>query len=223
MQLGAEIRTTGKQPPRSAGLVRALDPHGTNTLILRDRTLFAEGDEAAYVYRILSGVVRTYKLMPDGRRHVIDFMMAGDLLGIEPGERHVVAAEAVSDCVVCRYPRRQVDLATDDDPGLARELLALTCSRLAAAHSHLMALGRKTAEERLASFLLNLADDTGRAVPLPMGRVDIADHLGLTVETVSRLFAGLRKARLIDFDGAHSFVVLDRAALHGRSAASLAD
>jgi CRP-like cAMP-binding protein len=194
---------------------------GTNQLVLRDRLLFGQGDEARYIYRILSGVVRTYRLMSDGRRHVADFLMAGDLLGFETGEEHNFSAEAVVDCVMRRYPRRQLELAANDHPIVARRLLSLACDRLAVAQSQMVSLGRKTAEERFASFLLGLVDrvrGADRAIALPMTRTDIADHLGLTIETVSRLFSRLRKDRVIDLPDAHSFRLLDRDALEERSA-----
>jgi CRP/FNR family transcriptional regulator len=200
-------------------MVAPFETSGTNQLVLRDRILFGQGDAAHSVYRILSGVLRIYKLMPDGRRHVTDFLIAGDVLGFEVGDRHRVAAEAVVDCVVRRYPRTQVDIAAHHRPDFARRLLDLAWNRLAAAQAQLVSLGRKTAEERLASFLLALSVRAGRvdrAIALPMSRADIADHLGLTIETVSRLFTRLRKEGVIDLPDAHSFRVLAQAALEAK-------
>jgi len=211
---------SGPDAIKSAEMPSTVESFGTNQLLLRDRLLFAQGDEARYAYRILSGVVRTYRMMPDGRRHVTDFLLAGDLLGFEIGEEHNISAEAVADCVIRRYPRRQLDIAANDQPIVARRLLTLACDRLAAAQSQMVSLGRKTAEERFASFLLGLAERTegvDRAIALPMTRADIADHLGLTIETVSRLFSRLRKERVIDLPDAHSFRVLDRDVLEERS------
>lgn len=212
---------SGPNAVKSAEMPPVVESFGTNQLLLRDRLLFAQGDEVRYAYRILSGVVRTYRMMPDGRRHVTDFLLAGDLLGFEIGEEHNVSAEAVSDCVIRRYPRRQLELAANDQPVVARRLLTLACDRLAAAQSQMVSLGRKTAEERFASFLLGLVDralGVDRAIALPMTRADIADHLGLTIETVSRLFSRLRREGVIELPDAHSFRPIDREALEERSA-----
>ena len=212
---------SGSKAAVGVEMLSTVESFGTNQLVLRDRLLFAQGDEARYTYRILSGVVRTYRMMPDGRRHVTDFLLAGDLLGFEIEDEHNVSAEAVVDCVVRHYPRRQLELAANDQPIVARRLLTLACDRLAAAQSQMVSLGRKTAEERFASFLIGLVDRThgaGRVIALPMSRADIADHLGLTIETVSRLFSRLRKDGVIAVPDAHSFRLLDRAALGERSA-----
>jgi len=212
---------SGQNTVPSAELPATVESFGANQLVLRDRLLFAQSDEARYVYRILSGVVRTYRMMPDGRRHVTDFLLAGDLIGFEIGEEHNVSAEAVTDCVVRRYPRRQLEQAANDQPVVARRLLTLACDRLAAAQSQMVSLGRKTAEERFASFLLGLVDrirGADRAIAVPMTRADIADHLGLTIETVSRLFSRLRRDGVIELPDAHSFRLLDRDALEERSA-----
>jgi CRP/FNR family transcriptional regulator len=210
----------GIGPASGAEMVAPFETLGANQLVLRDRLLFNRGDAAQHVYRILSGVVRIYTLMSDGRRHVTDFLVAGDVLGFELGDLHRVSAEAVVDCVVRRYPRSQVERAANDRPEFARRLLALAWSRLAAAEAQLISLGRKTAEERLASFLLAQAARTlcpGRPIALPMSRSDIADHLGLTIETVSRQFSRLRKDGVIDLPDAHSFRVVTPAALEERS------
>ena len=212
---------SGPDAAASVEMPSAVESFGTNQLVLRDRLLFAQGDEARYAYRILSGVVRTYRMMSDGRRHVTDFLLAGDVLGFEIGADHNASAVAVTECVVRRYPRRQLELAADDQPVVARRLLTLACDRLAVAQSQMVSLGRKTAEERFASFLLGLVDRTrgaDRAIIVPMTRADIADHLGLTIETVSRLFSRLRKDGVIELPDAHSFRLRDRDALEERSA-----
>jgi CRP-like cAMP-binding protein len=210
--------TTAEPTPSAEEALTPVEALGVNQLVLRDRMLFEEGEEAAYAYKILSGVVRTYKIMPDGRRYVTDFLMAGDLVAFDSGDRHMVAAEAVVDCVIRRYPRRQVERAANDNPAVARRLLTLAWDRLAAAQSHMAALVRMTAEERLASFLMALVDRGGaeRKVGLPMARTDIADHLGLTLETVSRLLSRLRKDGVINLPDVHSFVVVDLEALRAR-------
>ena len=135
--------------------------------------------------------------MEDGRRQVSEFLLAGDLFGFDVLETHDFAAEAVSDVVLRRYPRRTVEALSESNLTLARRLRDLTAMSLRVAHGRLILLGRKTASERLASFLLEMAERlpgrTDRMVDLPMSRTDMADHLGLTIETVCRVLGHLRR------------------------------
>jgi CRP-like cAMP-binding protein len=156
-----------------------------------------QGDEADCCYRILSGCVRMVKLMEDGRRQIGEFLMAGDLLGFDALETYDFAAEAVSDVVLRRYPRRMVDALAESNMALTRRLRDEASISLRLAHTRLVLLGRKTASERIASFLLEMAErlpaEHANVLDLPMGRTDIADHLGLTIETVCRVLAHLRR------------------------------
>jgi CRP-like cAMP-binding protein len=181
--------------PRDA--LDLLDRFGTTISVQRDEEIHGQGDQASSCYRILRGCVRLVKLMEDGRRQIGEFLMAGDLLGFDALETHDFAAEAVSDVVLRRYPRRAVDVLAESNTALARRLRDLTSVSLRMAHMRLLLLGRKTASERIATFLLEMAERLPRTsagvMDMPMSRTDMADHLGLTIETVCRALAHLRR------------------------------
>lgn len=198
------IGTTGNRPlVPSLALAPAGDPldlleqFGTTISVQRDREIHAQGDQAAYCYRIVSGCIRMVKLMEDGRRQIGEFLMTGDLLGFDALETYDFATEAVSDVVLRRYPRRMVDALAERNIALARRLRAVTSISLRLAHTRLVLLGRKTASERIASFLLEMIERLPNVrrnvLDLPMSRTDMADHLGLTIETVCRVLAHLRR------------------------------
>lgn len=165
--------------------------------------LFEEGNQAGTLYRIGRGVVMAYKLLPDGRRQVTGFLFHGDFLGLAHDGRYVYGAQAVTDCRVLAYPSGQFQRLLARSPPLERHMLRLANHELLAAQEQMMLLGRKTAEERLASLLCILARRQGERgeadnpVWLPMCRGSIADYLGLTLETVSRLFSKLSREGLI--------------------------
>lgn len=171
------------------------------------QTIVIEGDPIDHFYRILSGTVRLYKSIADGRRQVIDFLNEGDVFGLTGLDRQPCSVEAISSVTLIRYPRRSIEAAIEMQPELAGPLFELACAELRRAQRHMLLLGRKTAEERIASFLLELArgSDGGlrRTLRLPMSRLDIADHLGLTIETVSRTFTRFRRTGLIELHGRH--------------------
>jgi len=182
------------------------------------QTVVFEGDRAANVYSLTSGLIRLSKLLPDGRRQIAGFLFPGDFLGITMEEEHAFTAEAVAPSALCRFPRRQFDDFVADHPALERRLYAVAAHELAAARQQLVLLGRKTASERIASFLLMLADrcpsmPAGDETDFPMSRADIADYLGLRIETVSREITSLKTARVIQLTGRHSFRILDRGRL----------
>ena len=196
-----------------------LERFGAVATIKAGETLFSEGDEAAYYYKVVSGAVRTYGLMPDGRRQIADFFVAGDFFGLTDLPVQSFAAEAITATNLVRYRRTNVDEQAVSQPALAHYLLDIACANLAAARHQLVLLGRKTAEERIASFLLSLFDRIGRSegeqdvIDLPMSRTDIADHLGLSTETVSRTFTGLARRGLLALPSAQTVVICDREAL----------
>ncbi len=173
-----------------------LEQFGATLRIPRNREIHMEGDQANYCYRVVSGCVRTVRLMEDGRRQVGEFHLAGDMFGFDDLGVHDLGAEAVCDTVLRRFPRRMVETLADSRTSLARRLRELALKRLHIAHEQIVLLGRKTATERLASFLLDMQGRTatkGGFIELPMGRADIADHLGLTVETVCRVLAAIKR------------------------------
>ncbi len=185
----------------------------TQTLV-RDEALFYEGDDADIVYRIVEGMVRISILLADGRRHIVDFLHPGDIIGLAPGDTHAHTAEAVTPVTLSRMPRARLDTAMKQRPAVARKLFAAMQADLVAAHDRLLLLGRKSVMERLASFLLILRSRqpvSGMAgtVRLPMGRTDIADYLGLTIETVSRTITKMRTAGLIQLVDTYQVIILD--------------
>jgi CRP/FNR family transcriptional regulator, nitrogen fixation regulation protein len=192
---GPAIQPFTQAPPRDA--LDLLEQFGTTVSVQREQEIHGQGEQASSCYRILRGCVRMVKLMEDGRRQIGEFLMAGDLLGFDALETHDFSAEAVSDVVLRRYPRRAVDTLAERNPALGRRLRDLTSVSLRMAHMRLLLLGRLTASERIATFLLEMAErlprTTARVMEMPMSRTDMADHLGLTIETVCRVLAHLRR------------------------------
>ena len=170
------------------------------------QNVFFEGDPVDFAFNVVRGTVKASKALPDGRRQITGFLYPGDFLGIALHHAHAYSAETLADVTLCRYPRSKLRSLFDDFPKLEIHLLSLTANELAAAQDQMLLLGRKSAKERVASFLLMLArrakllGNIERPLDLPMNRMDIADYLGLCVETVSRTFSALRDAGLIDFD-----------------------
>ena len=199
--------------------VASLDGIGLARQLNRGQELFAEGDRAGSYFKVVSGAVRLLRLMPDGRRHVVDFFVAGDLFAFTPLPAYPYSAEAVIDSAVIAYPRRGVEDLISRRPGVGRRLLELVSRELTAAQEQLLVLGRKTAQERVASFLLQLLQRAGRAdaprpqVELFMTRTDIADYLGLTIETVSRSLTQLKRQGIIDLPTPNHVVIFKREAL----------
>ena len=175
-----------------------------------DGEVFAEGDRAAFFYEVASGSVRTYKLLADGRRLIDAFHLPGDIFGFEAGEEHRFSAEAVTDTKLVVHRRERGALAGNDGT-LARKVVADLMRSLERAQDHMMLLGRKSAKERIATFLLGLAErlaKQGGPLDLPMPRADIADHLGLTVESVSRAVTQLEREGLIELPPNRRSIVL---------------
>ena len=174
--------------------------------------IFAQDEPSDLVYRVVAGAVRTSRLLSDGRRQIGDFYYQDDIFGLEPGSRHRFTAEALidSDILVVKH----ATLKRYGDEGLERLIWAATARELARAQEHLLLLGRKTACEKVASFLLDLAErDHGETTTLPMGRQDMADYLGLTIETVSRMLTQLQAEGLVEFFGNRRFRIRRQASL----------
>jgi CRP/FNR family transcriptional regulator len=171
------------------------------------QTLFQEGDIADEVFSLTEGMLKLYKLMADGRRQIVGFLVPGDFLGLAFGRTYVYSAEAVVPTTVCRFRRPQFLSLLEDCPALEKEILGRTSNELAAAQEQMLLLGRKTARERVASFIAALARRRklapGTPLELPMSRADIADYLGLTIETVSRTLTLFRKEGLIELPDKH--------------------
>ena len=177
--------------------------------------MFAEGDEADAIYEVVRGTLKLYKLLPDGRRQVTGFLSAGHLVGLAHENLYLYTAEAITAVTVCRYPRVRFDRLVEEVPGFARRLLAATSDELRAAQDQMVLLGRKAAEEKVASFLHTMGRQRGGGedpdeVLLPMSRSDIADYLGLTIETVSRTLSKLKADCIIAIPCASSIKLCDR-------------
>jgi len=185
------------------------------TMIETGRTFITEGDHADYFYNITAGTARLYKLLPDGRRQITGFAHAGDFLGLAISTAYAFSAEAIEPVRICRFSRQDLRRLLDDFPEMEKRLLDAASNELVAAQEQMLLLGRKTARERLASFLLrqDRNDQDGPHLYLRMTRSDIADYLGLTIETVSRTFTRLRKEGLIDIPEPSMINIQNRAAL----------
>lgn len=184
----------------------------------RGQSLFTEGDAAAYLLTLTEGTVRLSKMLADGRQQITGFAMPGDFLGLAFRDRYPYSADAVTPVAFCRFARGRFEDLVERHPAMERRLLEFAGRELALAQEQMLLLGRKTARERLASFLLAMAerqaqDDGQPLVTLPMGRADIGDYLGLTIETVSRTLSAFAGEKLIALPDTRHVALRDVAAL----------
>lgn len=197
-----------------------LGPTGSVLHFPPDRAIYQEGDPARSFYKVVSGVVRTCRFLSDGRRQIDSFHVEGDVFGFEVGGEYRLSAEAVSECTVIAYRRRGLDAAAALDDRLARQFFthAMTC--LARAQEHSLLLGRGTAVQKITTFLMEMAERGAcdQVIDLPMSRQDIADYLGLTIETVSRTLSHLERDGVIGLPTARRVVLKDRRSLRGMMA-----
>ena len=161
--------------------------------------IFWEGDPAGQIFDIADGVLRVYKILAHGRRAIVGFIYPGDVLGVSCQRRYLFTAEAVTDVKVRRFSRGRFFSLISESPALRPQLFALLCDEMSAAQDQMLLLGHKSAEERVVSFLLAVhrKSAVGNDIHLPMGRLDMADYLGLTIETVSRTMTSLTRRGLI--------------------------
>jgi CRP/FNR family nitrogen fixation transcriptional regulator len=203
--------------PSSPTGLDLLEDIGSVLPVHRDQEIYGQDAPAEYYYQVISGSVRTVKLMADGRRQVSEFLLPGELFGFDALERHDFAAEALEDSLVKRYPRRGVEALAERSMPLSHKLRHLTSAKLRQAQERMLLLGRMTSSERIACFLLQMSDRApasakGR-IELAMSRRDIADYLGLTIETVSRTLTMLRLDGTIRMFKKSKIEIRDRAAL----------
>jgi CRP/FNR family nitrogen fixation transcriptional regulator len=186
----------------------------------RDEEIYGEDEPAEFVYQVIRGGVRTYKLLSDGRRQIGAFHLPGDVFGLESGTAHRLAAEAIIDTTVRLVKRRSLERAAGTDVQVARKLWTMTASDLRHAEDHMLLLGRKNAMERVANFLLEMDRRLAVAslMALPMCRRDIGDYLGLTLETVSRALSQLHNEGVLGLSGARQIVLRNRARLRSMDA-----
>ena len=188
---------------------------GTPVSYRRNSEIFGEKEPAEYAYRVISGSVRTYKILDDGRRQIAGFHLPGDVFGLlEFGDEHTFSADAITDTRVLVVKRKTLAMLAGRHPAIARELFAFSGRELRRVQDHVLLLV-KTAQERVAGFLLEMAEraSAGNVVELPMSRQDIADYLGLTIETVSRTLTVLEEAAAIELTTSRRIVLRNRSAL----------
>ncbi len=196
-----------------AALARLEDLHSIMKLDSEDG-LFMEGDEASSFFTVLSGALRLSKLLPDGRRQITGFVLPGEFVGLSSGNTYVDNAEALIETSLCRFAVSDLKRIGQENPEMDAKLLAMTNSTLTQAREHMLLLGRMKAPEKIASFLVGLIDRAAAAdqpvdpLALPMSRADIADYLGLTIETVSRTFTKLKADKVISLPE-HNRVSID--------------
>jgi CRP/FNR family nitrogen fixation transcriptional regulator len=205
----ADLLTSG-----AAGSISIIDSMGAPMTFRRNAEIYGENEPADYLYKLASGAVRTSKLRSDGRRQIGAFYLPGDVFGLENGEMHRFSAEAITDSKVLVIKRSAITALAARDNHVARELWSVTSRELERVQEHLTVLV-KSAEERVVGFLLELAKRAPGAtqVQLPMSRQDIADYLGLTIETVSRTLTRLEGLSAIALPSARCVVLRDQATL----------
>ena len=183
-----------------------------------------EGEPARDFFNVTRGTVKLFKMLPDGRQQVTGFATIGHFLGLAVSTNYAFSAEAIEPVRACRFSRPKLRALLDDFPALEQRLLATACNELVTAQEQILMLGRKTAQERLASFLVAWShnsvpcDHPAGHVHLPMTRGEIADHLGLTIETVSRTFSRFRASGRIETPSNTDVLILDRPWLEGVAA-----
>lgn len=223
-------RPEGRSTRRSA-LAQHAGVLGEGTIVVLEagETLFMECDDAKFLYEVVGGTMCTYKLMADGRRQITGFHFPGDLLGLHMRGVHVYSAEPVTTARLRRYAHSDIEAFAARSPDIAHHLLGLAEDELTSAQDQMLLLGRKTARERLSSFLLLLSEraerrgEAANPIALPMTRAHIADYLGLTVETVSRTMTQLRNAGLVVLDDSHMAELCDLDALEEIAAGDAPD
>jgi CRP/FNR family nitrogen fixation transcriptional regulator len=235
----AAVRTTAFRPAIAAPIAPSAKPHArvpdvagkskdaaadplletmrlmaATISFLRNSEVFGEDEPADYIYKVISGCVRTYRILSDGRRQITGFYLAGEVFGLAFGAKHTESAEAISDSKIAVLKRRALEAAADRNPAVARDLFTLTGHELRRVQNRILLL-IESAQERVVGFLLEMAERLGaeRTFELPMSRQDIADYLGLTIETVSRTLTTLQSAAAIEVGASRRIVLRNRVAL----------
>jgi len=210
------VWTTAVPASGQDALAEALQMMGAAMSYGRNEEIYGEGEPSEFIYLVKTGAVRTYKLLNDGRRQIGAFHLPGDIFGLEVGDQHRFTAEAISDSTVIVIKRSTLVSLATRKAELAGQLWALTAQELSHVQDLMLMLGRKNAQERVAAFLLEMdgRGPVGAAVELPMSRQDIADYLGLTIETVSRTLTQLENAATIALQSSRRIVLRNRGALN---------
>lgn len=191
-----------------------IDQFGTSMPFGSNTEIYGEGEPADYLYKVVSGAVRTCRILADGRRQIGSFYLPGEVFGLESGGDHTFSAEAVANSKILVVKRSELLARAGRDRAIANELWTTTCRELRIAQNHILLL-IKTAKERVVAFLLEMAERASSSshIELPMSRQDIADYLGLTIETVSRTLTDLARSAAIELPATRCVVLRNRAAL----------
>jgi len=203
------------QASNSSPIEHAMHLMGAVMSYPRNSEIFGEDEVADYIYKVVSGTVRTYKILSDGRRQIGGFYLPGDIFGLESAGEHTLSAEAMTDAKILVVKKSALTTLAGRDATVAQQLFALTASELRRVQDRILLL-IKSAQERVASFLLEMAERTpaANAIELPMSRQDIADYLGLTIETVSRTLTSLESCAAIEVPTSRRIVLRNRSALN---------
>jgi CRP/FNR family nitrogen fixation transcriptional regulator len=204
----------GRPPVALRSFGNSIELMGAAMPFARNAEIYGENEPAEYLYKVVSGAVRTYKVLSDGRRQIGGFYLPGDIFGLEVGNDHTFSAEAIVECKVLVIKRNALITLAGRDTEVARQLWTMTAGELQRAQDHILLL-IKTAQERVAGFLLEMATRgaSGNEIELPMSRQDIADYLGLTIETVSRTLTQLENSAAIAVPSSRHILLRNRAAL----------
>lgn len=200
---------------RTVAITHAIELPGFTMGFDRDEEIFGEGESADFIYRVVKGAVRVTRLLDDGRRLISAFYLPGDVFGLEMGDAHGATAEAIVDSEIGLVKRAVIDRVAGQDRATIDALWSLTARELRNAQDHLLMLGRRSAAEKVGLFLVDVAQRSasGNEIHLPMSRLDIADFLGLTIETVSRTMTQLERDGVIAMQGCRQIRLLDMSAL----------
>ncbi len=227
--MSATLRTTDTTiatafPWLSSGIIDHVNVGHTigctaDRVLDRHEHIFLEGEKQTHIYLVIEGVVGTYKLLSDGRRQISTFAYPGDIIGLDTVGEHVNSGEALNRSVIRCIPINSIEKLMRNEPGFGQALLHLTANELADTREQMLSLGRKSAAEKLATFLLRVArrhqavdrstGQSNQTISIPMKRSEIADFLGLTIETVSRSFTKFRVAQVIKLVANSEVEILD--------------
>jgi CRP-like cAMP-binding protein len=196
------------------GIASSLSSQRTIMSYGRGESIYCETDLADHWYCVVTGAARKYTLLSDGRRQIVDFLLAGDFFGFRERHQQFFATDAITNgTTVARYPRRGVEAAADRNPMLGREIREVVLQAISRSQARLLIMGRVRSVEKVGAFLLEMAprclDQRDQAIALPMSRYDIADFLGLSVETVCRALTRLCKEGVIRFVDKHRISIIN--------------
>ena len=211
-----QSKPTSEQRAEEESLDRWMQLIGSVTYYPRRVQIVHEDEAADRLYKVISGTVCTYKVLSDGRRQIGGFYLAGDIFGLESGEGHTLAAETITNAKVLVIRKSLLASLASRNAALTGHLLSLTARELAHVQERVLLLSSKSAQERVVGFLLEMSkrgSSSGNSVDLPMSRQDIADYLGLTIETVSRTLTQLEGKAAIELPSSRRVCLCNRAAL----------